>query len=322
MLTHIVRRLLLAIPLVLGVVVLTFLLVELAPGDVCDTLVSETMLPETIAAVRLRWGCDEPLLARLATSLLHLATFDFGESAHQHRKVVDLIAESLPNTLLLSAVTLFFSQVFGISVGVIQAVRQFRLSDSLLSVITLVFYSMPAFWLAITLQLIFTLWWPILPSSGMTGSVYAYLSPADQLVDRLQHLVLPGVAMGLASAAGDARYMRSSMVEVLRQDFVRTARAKGLPEWKVVGKHALRNALLPTVTLLGLNLPYLFGGSVLVERIFSWPGMGMLIYGAIGVQDTPVLLACFYVYALLVVVGGVLSDLLYGLVDPRIRFGG
>ncbi len=320
MLAHTFRRLLLAIPLVLGVLVLTFLLVELAPGDTCDTMISETMQPETIAVLRAQWGCDEPAVVRLLLLLKNLATFNFGESAERHLPVATLIAEALPHTLLLSVVTLFFAQVFGVSVGVFQAVRQFRFSDSLLSVISLVFYSMPSFLLAISLQLVFSLWWPVLPSTLPASVMAEYMTPMGQLVDRLRHVALPGIAMGLAAAAGDARYMRSSMVEVIRQDYVRTARAKGLPEWKVVVKHALRNALLPTVTLLGLNLPYLFGGSLLIERVFSWPGMGMLIYRAIGVQDTPVLMACFYVYALLVVAGGVVSDLLYAAVDPRIRF--
>ncbi len=320
MLAHVARRLLLAIPLVLGVLLLTFLLVELAPGDTCDNIISDTMTPELIAMLRAQWGCDQPAWMRLLFVLRNLASFNLGESAFSHRPVASLIADALPHTLVLSLVTLFFAQVFGVTVGVVQAVRQFRLSDSLLSVVTLVFYSMPPFLLAISLQLVFSLWWPILPSTLPVSIMAEFMSPWEQLVDRVSHVLLPGMAMGLAAAAGDARYMRSSMVEVIRQDFVRTARAKGLPEWKVVVKHALRNALLPTVTLLGLNLPYLFGGSLLIERVFSWPGMGTLIYGAIGVQDTPVLMACFYVYALMVVAGGVLSDLLYALVDPRIRF--
>jgi peptide/nickel transport system permease protein len=320
MLVHIVRRLLSAIPLVFGVLVLTFLLVELAPGDACDAIIPPETHAETRAVLRAQWGCDDPMAVRFATEMGNLLTFDFGISGYEHRPVIDLIADALPNTLVLSLVTIVFAQLVGISVGVIQAVRQFRLTDSLLSIVTLTFYSMPSFWFAIVLLLVFTLWWPILPSSGMTGSMYDYMPPGEQIVDRLKHLVLPGVAMGVATAAGDARYVRSSMIEVIRQDFIRTARAKGLPERTVILKHALRNALLPTVTLLGLNLPYLFGGSVLVERVFGWPGMGRLIFTAIGVQDTPVLMACFFVYALLVVAGALVSDVLYAIVDPRIRY--
>jgi peptide/nickel transport system permease protein len=154
----------------------------------------------------------------------------------------------------------------------------------------------------------------------MVGPTYDFLSPAAKLVDRVRHLVLPGVAMGLASAAGEARFMRSSMLDALHQDYVRTARAKGLSEPAVVLKHALRNALLPVITLLGLNLPALFSGAVLVETIFGWPGMGRIVYQAVDAQDTPLLTGCFLVFTLLVVAGNLLADVLYAVADPRIRY--
>lgn len=320
MLAHVVRRLLLAIPLVLGVVTLTFLLIELAPGSSCDLLCSESMRQDTCDALRARWNCGDPWFARYTAAMRNILVFDFGDSTAEHRPVIGMIGEALPNTLVLSLVTIGFAQLVGISVGVLQAMRQHSWVDGLLSVVTLTFYSMPAFWLAIVLLVVFTVWWPILPSYGTEGAMAQYLSGPERLLDRVLHLVLPGMAMGVATAAGDARYMRSSMLEVLHQDFVRTARAKGLPEGKVVLKHALRNALLPTITILGLNLPYLFGGALLVETVFSYQGMGLATFTAIQKQDAPMVMACFYFFAILVALGGILSDILYAAVDPRIRY--
>ncbi|MEM6926428.1 MAG: ABC transporter permease, partial [Myxococcota bacterium] len=204
------------------------------------------------------------------------------------------------------------------------------------SVGSLVLYSMPTFWLALMLQLLIGIYWAgwvqglglppgvqdtlTLPLSGMKDPIfYDDFGFFERIVDRFEHLILPGFAMGFAAAASTARYMRSSLLEVIRQDYIRTARAKGLPERLVIIRHGMRNALLPIVTLLGLSLPYLFSGSVLVEIVFSWPGMGRLIVTAIGQQDTPLIIACFFVFTLLVVLGNLIADILYAWVDPRIR---
>lgn len=321
MLAHLSRRLLLAIPLLLGVMTLIFFLVELAPGDACDAYLSPDLDPKAIAALRAQLGCDAPALERFGRQMWNMARLEFGTSLSQHRPVTTVIGEALPNTVLLSLTTILIAQGVGIGVGILQAVRRRTAVDGALSVSTLLFYSMPGFWLALMLQLFFALVWPVLPSSGMTDAVFhAYMTPRDQLLDRLAHLVLPATAMGLAAAAGDARYMRSSMLEVIDRDFIRTARAKGLPERVVILRHALRNALLPMITLLGLNLPFLFSGAVLVEVVFAWPGMGRVIVGAIQSQDVPLVMGCFFVFTLLVVAGGLLSDLLYGVADPRIRY--
>lgn len=320
MIAYVLRKLLAAIPLVWGVLTLTFVLIELAPGNAADAFVNPTMTPETVSVIRAKWGLDRPPLERYLVELGTMARGDFGRSLTLGRPVAEVILETLPNTLQLSLVTFLVSQLVGLSTGLIQSLKQHSITDSLLSVLTLGLYSVPAFWLALMLQLLFCLHWNVLPSSGMTDPVrYAYLGPLDQLLDRAKHLVLPGVVMGFASAGGEARLMRSSMLEVVRQDFIRTARAKGLPEWKVVLKHALRNALLPVVTMTGLSLPLFFSGSVLVEYAFAWPGMGRLIVTAIQSQDTPVILGCFFVYTLLVVAGNLFADLVYALIDPRIR---
>ncbi|MFZ5481768.1 MAG: ABC transporter permease [Myxococcota bacterium] len=318
MLAYLVRKLLLAVPLVVGVLLLLFLLVELSPGDACDAYVNPEMPPETIERIRATFGCDLPVVERFLRTVTSLASLDLGVSTYHNRPVSEILLEAAPNTLLLSLVTIVVAMGFGCAVGIVQALRHRRFEDTALSVVTLLFYSTPHFWLALMLILLFT---PALPSSGMIDPVtYDFMSGTEKLVDRLAHLVLPGLAMGIASAAGDARYMRSSMLEVLQQDYVRTARAKGLPEHRVVLKHALRNALLPIVTLLGLNLPALFSGAVLIETVFAWPGMGRVIVTAIFTQDVPLLTGCFLVFTLLVVAGNLLADVLYAVVDPRIRY--
>ena len=307
-------------PLLVGVLTLIWLLLEVLPGDVCDAFLSEDMHPDTIAALRARLGCDLPGTLRFATQVGRALRLDFGDSLQMGRPVTSLIAEALPNTIVLSVLAIATGQCVGITTGIVQAIRQHRWEDTTLAFGTLFFYSMPGFWLALMLQLAFTLWWPILPTSGMTDPVtYDYMTTGQQVVDRLKHLVLPTLTLGLAAAAQDARYMRSSMLEVLRQDFIRTARAKGLTEARVILHHAFRNALLPLVTLLGLSLPFLFSGSVLVETVFGWPGMGRLIVEAIHGQDVPVILGCFYVFTLLVVLGNLLADISYGFIDPRVR---
>jgi peptide/nickel transport system permease protein len=198
--------------------------------------------------------------------------------------------------------------------------------DRILSVISLFFYSMPSFWLGLMLMLLFALkaheWgWPIaLPPTGMTSVDHEFMSFGEQMVDRLRHLVLPVLTLSLVMAAGIARYTRGQMLEVIRQDYIRTARAKGLPERQVVLKHALRNSLLPVITLLGLYLPLLFSGSVFVEVIFSWPGMGRVIVDAIFQRDYPLVMATSFIFAVVVVLGSLVADILYALADPRIRY--
>ncbi|MCP4809455.1 MAG: ABC transporter permease [Proteobacteria bacterium] len=321
MFSYALRKLLLAIPLVIGVITLIFFLVELSPGDATDRFFTPETPPEVRQLIEAKWGLDKPAHERYFITVKNLLTGDFGRSIFQERPVFDIIMESLPNTIQLALMSIIIMQVVGITLGTIQAVRQYGWADSGVSIVSLFFYSMPSFWLALMLQLILTLKYPVLPSSGMTDAVmYDYMTTGEQILDRMKHLILPGVALSIARAAGIARYMRSSLLEVIRQDYIRTARAKGLPEWKVIIKHGMRNALLPIVTIIGLQLPFLFSGSVLVETIFAWPGMGRLIVSAIFTQDTPVIIGCFFVFTLLVVTGNLIADLLYSVVDPRIRY--
>ena len=352
MFAYALRKALLAIPLVLGVITLIFILVELSPGDATDRFFTPETPPEVRELIEAKWGLDKPAHQRYLIMMKNMTIpkvfcgedpkdptdglpwyqcpegeergvgLDFGRSIFQERPVFDIIAEALPNTVILSFATILIIQFVGVTLGSIQAVRQYSVTDNTISVTSLIFYSMPSFWLALMLQLLFALKWPVLPSSGMTDAVmYDYMTTWEKAIDHLKHLILPAGALGLASAAGIARYMRSSLLEVIRQDFVRTARAKGLSERKVIIKHAMRNALLPIITIIGLQLPFLFSGSVLVESIFAWPGMGRLIVQAIFTQDTPVIIACFFVFTLLVVIGNLVADILYSVVDPRIRYG-
>jgi len=332
------RKLLLAIPLVWGVVTLIFLLVELSPGDVSDKYFNPDTPPEVAEMIVQKYHLDEPAIVRYGYMIKNLLLLDFGVSMATDKPVWELILQAVPNTIILSLVTLMVLYPTGILLGTIQAVRHGKPSDTAISLGSLFFYSMPSFWLAMMLQLLvaykFGNWLQgleflpaaltdllALPSSNMYDAVeYDYMNTPERLLDRARHLVLPGVAMGMAFAAGTARYMRSSLLEVIRQDYIRTARAKGLRERVVVLKHAMRNALLPIVTLMGLSVRMLFSGAVLIEIIFAWPGMGRLIVQAIYQQDTPLIVGCFFVISLLVVLGNLIADLAYAVVDPRVTY--
>lgn len=338
---YVLRKLLLTIPLIWCVITLVYLLIELSPGDASSKFLTPETPPEVADMIRDKYHLDDPVYVRYGAMLRNLAVFDFGRSISKEKLVFDMIAERLPNTLLLASVSLSVVFLTGILVGTLQAVRHGSRLDTTASVLSLVLYSMPEFWLAMMLQLLVAFYWSQgleglaaagtiskstaqlfeLPWDGMKDPVvYDFMSPTEQAFDRFKHLLLPGVFMGMASSGGVARYMRSSLLEVIRQDYVRTARAKGLREHTVIVRHALRNALLPIITLMGLSVPALFSGAVLVEYIFAWPGMGSLIVDAIRAQDTPLLIACFYVFTLVVVSGNLLADVAYAWVDPRIKY--
>ncbi len=321
------HRLLAAIPLVLGIATVVFFVVNLAPGDPARYLLSPGMSADVLARVRHEFGLDQPLLIRYLKWLGALLRGDLGYSYTYGRPVLDVLLGFLPNTLLLSGCALVLAFGAGIVLGTVQAVRQHSATDSVLSVLLLFFYSMPSFWLALMMILVFSLFarnvwhWPLwFPASGMHGVSPDLMSPATWLADTLRHLVLPATSLALVLTAGVARYMRSSMLEVVHQDYVRTARAKGLPERSVIFKHALRNALLPVVTLLGLYIPLLFSGTVFIEYVFAWPGMGKAIVDAIATRDYPLVMGGSVLFALMVVLGNIVADMLYALVDPRIRY--
>jgi len=327
MMTFLIRRLLSAIPLVLGIATIVFFLLSLAPGDAASFLISPNITPEVLEQIRANMGLDQPVHIRYLRWMSAMLRGDFGVSLTRNQPVLDIIAEILPNTLVLSLCAFLLAFAGGILIGVFQAVRHNRPTDGILSVVGLFFYSMPSFWLALMLILVFSLgarnlWgWPIwFPASGMTSVDYPFMSPGEQLRDRAMHLFLPSLSLALVLAAGIARYVRGSMLEVIRQDYIRTARSKGLSEFKVIFKHALRNGLIPVATLFGLYLPFLFSGAVLIETVFAWPGMGRLVVDAIFQRDYPVVMAGTFVFAIMVVAGNLIADVLYAVVDPRIRY--
>ena len=320
MIKYVLRRLASAIPLVLGIATIIFFLMNLAPGSPIDLIVAPGISDAVRQQMIANFGLDQPLYIQYFRWLTSMFTGDFGYSFSYSRDVRDVLLDFLPNTLVLSVGALGVAFVFGIVLGTIQAVRQYSALDSGLSVALLFFYSMPSFWLALMLMLIFGLmlgWFPI-SGTGSTGA--EFLPPFARFIDQLRHLALPTVSLALVLTAGIARYMRGSMLEVVRQDYVRTAHAKGLPERVVVFKHALRNALIPIITLIGLYLPFLFSGTVFIETIFAWPGMGRAIVGAIFQRDYALVMAGTFFFASMVVFANLVADILYAVVDPRIRY--
>jgi len=325
MLSFLGRRLLGAIPLVLGILTLIFFIMHLAPGDPTTRYSDPSISPEVIEQMRVNLGLDQPLPIQYFRWMTSFLRGDFGYSFGQMRPIAQILPEVLWNTLQLTLVSLVIIFGLGMLIGVYQAVRQYSMGDNVLTFVALFFYSMPAFWFALMLILIFALrasqgdWAIQFPASQMTSLDYNLMSTGEKIRDRIMHLILPATALGVGSAAGVARYMRGSMLEVIRQDYIRTARAKGLSEGRVVFHHALRNALLPIITLMGLTLPYLFGGSVLVETIFAWPGMGRLIVDAVFQRDYPLVMAASFVITVMVILGNLIADALYAVADPRIR---
>lgn len=324
----VLRRIAVAVPLILGVATVVFAVMALAPGDPATLMLGPGVSQEAADRIREVYCLGCPLHERYLSWLAALVQGDLGWSFSHSRPVADVLVAALPNTLLLAGSALVLCFAGGIVVGVVQAVRQHSFVDGALSALTLLFYSVPSFWLAVMLVLVFSyfarnVWhWPLwLPPSGSRSLDHASLAPGAQILDTARHMVLPVTALTLVLGAGVARYVRSSMLEVLGQDYVRAARAKGLPERIVVVKHALRNGLVPVVTLLGLHLPLLFTGAIFVEVVFAWPGMGKTMVEAIGARDYPLVMAASVLFAALVVVGNLLADLLYSVVDPRIGDG-
>ncbi len=320
MIRFIVRRVLLAVPLLWALATATFFVVRLAPGDPLAIYYNPEIDPAVMETIRARLGLDQPLHVQYGKWLLSLVQGELGVSFSHHRPVADVLADAIPNTLLLTGLSLLLILVVGVLLGVISAVRQYSWVDHVTTLGALFVYSMPGFWLGLMLIIVFSLKLGLLPASQMQSVDAEFLSAPGRWLDRLEHLVLPVFVLGIASAASVARYTRGSMLEVIRQDYVRTARAKGLPERRVIFRHALVNALIPVITLLGLYFPFLLSGAVVTETIFAWPGMGRVTVGAIFARDYPVVMATNLVAGVMVVAGNLLADVLYAVVDPRIRY--
>jgi peptide/nickel transport system permease protein len=313
-------RLAQSVIVVVLVTTISFFLIRLAPGDPFSFAGDFAMSASVRDQLRAQFGYDRPALEQFALFLGNVARGRLGYSHSMHRYVGEVIASVLPRTLLLMGVALLLSFAIGIAIGALQAVKRGSWLDRALSGVLLLFYSIPDFWLALIALLAFAYWLPIFPAGGMIDQVmHDYMSLGGRLRDVAAHLVLPSLTLALLSAAAIARYQRAALLDVMPQDFVRTARAKGLSERAVVLKHALRNALLPVITLIGLSLPSLVGGAFFVEKVFSWPGMGYVAANAIAARDYDLVTGSVIVGGIMVTLGSLLADLLYAVADPRLR---
>lgn len=316
----IARRLGQAVPVVLAVVVLNFLIIHLAPGDPVNILVGEYgSTPEFRERVRHEYGLDRPVLTQLAIYLRRIVQGDLGHSLYFNQPVIGLILERLPATVLLMTSQLIFAVVVGVSIGVAAARRPYSALDTLSTVVALLGYSMPVFWSGLLLILLFSTTLGLLPSGGMIS----LREPAVGLAavwDVIRHLILPVLTLGLVSMALYVRLTRARMLDVLSEDYVRTARAKGVPERRVLVRHALRNALLPVVTITGLDLGRMIGGAVLTETVFAWPGVGTLTFTALQARDYPIIIGVFMLVSTAVIIANLLVDIAYGALDPRVQF--
>jgi peptide/nickel transport system permease protein len=325
MATYILRRLIQAIPILIGISVVSFLIVYLAPGDPLDRFRSGRVSPQVIENLRRLYGLDKPLLEQFVSWFTAFWQFPFrhdawGFSFVDGRPVIDKIAEKVPTTLLLMGTALIVTIIVAIPLGVLAAVKQYSWADKIITTIATIGYALPSFVLGLLLFFVFNVYFkpgnPLhLPGFGMQT-----LGKQGDLLDLASHMVLPVSSLAIQQVAGWSRYMRSSMLEVLRQDYMRTAKAKGLPGSRVVFKHGLRNALIPVITLLGLSLPSLLAGAAITEFIFTWPGLGFMSVQSVQTNDYPVVLATVMIGGVMVILGNLVADVLYGLVDPRIKY--
>ena len=320
MLRSLISRLLQGLALVLAVVVLNFVLVHAAPGDPVETIAGASggMSPELMAQLRTQYGLDKPLPVQLGVYLSKVVQGDLGFSYFFNLPVSEMIAERVPATLLLVVTAVLLAFVVGTGLGVLSSRKPNGLLSQFITVLSLVGFAAPIFWVGIMLVILFASIWPILPVAGMRSIDSSGGGWAD-MVDVAQHLVLPAFTLSLVYLAQYSRLARSAMLDVLGSDFIRTARAKGLAESVVLYKHALRNALLPVVTVLGLQFGNVLAGAILVETVFNWPGLGRLAFESVLRRDYPTILGVLLFSSIVVVVMNQVTDLAYRLIDPRIK---
>ncbi len=322
MLPYIGKRLFFMIPLLLGITVICFGVMHLAPGSPTDMQTQMNPRASVEAQERLRamYDLDKPLYQQYWIWLKKVVVFDLGTSfSSDRRPVAEKIGERIPITVLLNVLSLVLILMVAIPIGVLSAVHRNSLFDRLTSVFVFVGFAVPTFWLALLLMIFFGIDLGWLPISGLRSLNYEYMLPWTAFWDLVKHLILPVFLSAFGGLAGFSRFMRSNMLEVIRQDYITTARAKGLSERAVIYKHALRNALLPVITILGLSVPGFIGGSVIFETIFAIPGMGQLFYMAVMSRDYPVVMGILYIGAILTLFGNLIADISYALADPRIR---
>lgn len=321
MIKYIIKRLLGLIPTLIGITLISFFVIHLAPGKPSDLQTS--MNPKVSYEARLRleklYGLDKPLHIQYVEWLKRFARFDFGRSYLDDRLVSDKIAERIPITILINLLAVILTFAIGIPLGIIAAVKRSSLTDKLTTIFVFIGFSAPEFWLALLLMNLFciTLGW--LPVSGIVSLDFASFSVVGKILDMTKHLVLPVAISAFSGMAIISRYLRTEMIGIMHEDYIRTARAKGLEEKTVIYKHALKNALLPVITILGLSIPGLIGGSVIFESIFAIPGMGRLFYESVMARDYPVIMGVLSIGAILTLLGNFMADIAYSYADPRIR---
>ncbi len=319
MIRFLVRRTVYAAVLVFVTLTATFFIIRLAPGDPLNRYYSPDIDPQVMTTVRRQLGLDQPLAVQYAKTLGSFVRGDFGVSIHQRRPVSQILRETIPRTLQLTSCALLLQILLGMGLGILSATRRAGSLSVSASVVFLILYSLPSFYLAFLLISLFALELQWLPVAGMF-SVHDQADTLLQLIgDRLRHMILPVAVLGVGSAAALARYARGSLLEVLHEEYIRTARAKGLSERRVVLRHALKNAAPQLMTVFGMSVPFLLAGSVVIEKVFGWPGMGALMVDAIFARDYPVVLAINFVAAVMVILGNLLADASYMWADPRIR---
>ena len=319
-LRYIIRRLFQAVPIVLAIIVLNFFLLNMAEGDAVDVLAGEagSATPEYMAELRAKFGLDQPLPVQLLVYLKNIISLDLGYSFRHDMPVSVLIVDRFWPTLLLMLSTIILAVLFGILLGLLAAINLNTWKDAVISVFALITYATPLFWVGLMMIVVFSINLRWFPTSGMEN-IAAFYEGFDRFVDISRHLVLPTITLSLFYLALYTRLMRASMLEQYGQDYVVTARAKGLPERRITFGHVLRNALLPVVTMAGVQVGALIGGSVIVESVFAWPGLGMLAFESLFARDLNLLLGIFLISSVLVVVVNLIVDVIYCFLDPRIE---
>jgi len=330
---YIIKRLAMLVPVLLGVSIIAFSLIHLAPGDPARTMLGERATQEQLNEIREKYGLDKPLYVQYGIWLNGVLHGDLGRSITTHEHVSNEIMDRFPNTIELAIAAMIFAIVVGGFAGVISASKQYSVTDYTFMGIALFGISMPVFWLGIMLMMIFGVWLGWLPIGGRIDLMIPYqritgfmvidsiiTGNLKALISVLRHLILPAMALGTIPMAMIARVTRSSMLEILRQDFIRTERAKGLSERAVIYKHAVRNAMVPVVTVIGLNFGLLLAGAILTETVFSWPGLGRLVVEAVYERDYPLVVGSILVFAIIFVFVNLITDIFYTYIDPRIHY--
>lgn len=316
---YVVRRILQSVPILLGITLLTFMIMQLAPGNPMMTMIDPNVSMEELARAEQSLGLDRPLIVQYWSWLGQIVQGNLGYTIRTGQSVSALIMARLPATLLLTSTAFVMSFILGVPLGVFSAWNKYSIPDYVLTVIAFIGISIPGFFLGLAMIYIFALQFGWLPTSGLMSIGMDY-EGTTYLIDRIRHLIMPAVVLALPNMAAVMRFTRSSMIEVLTHDYVRTARSKGLNMPVVMFKHALRNSLIPVITLFGLSIPFLFGGAYIAEQVFNWPGMGSLGINAITGREYPVVMGLNLFTSTLVLLGNLIADILYAFVDPRIRY--